>query len=277
MADPSSASNVAGVVPLGPIDLVIAAGLVLFAGGVSLAFGLRMEKRLAVAALRTTAQLLILGYILVFIFGAATPWLVLAAMVVMTVAAGRAAVQRSTRRYRGVYGQTFITLLLTGSITTAVVTQAVIGIEPWYRAQYVIPLLGMVFGNALTGISLSLDHLLESLDERRDRIEVALSLGASGWEASRDSLRDAVRRGMIPIINAMTVAGLVSLPGMMTGQILAGADPMVAVLYQIVVMFMIAAATAMGCILTALAVQRRLFNARHQLLVDDIVKSDDAD
>jgi putative ABC transport system permease protein len=193
------------------------------------------------------------------------------------VAAGRAAVQRSTRRYRGVYGQTFITLLLTGSITTAVVTQAVIGIEPWYRAQYVIPLLGMVFGNALTGISLSLDHLLESLDERRDRIEVALSLGASGWEASRDSLRDAVRRGMIPIINAMTVAGLVSLPGMMTGQILAGADPMVAVLYQIVVMFMIAAATAMGCILTALAVQRRLFNARHQLLVDDIVKSDDAD
>jgi len=169
-----------------------------------------------------------------------------------------------------VYLQAFVTLLLTGALTTGVVTQAVIGVTPWYQPQYLIPLLGMVLGNSLTGISLCLDDLLEALDERRDRIEMALALGATSWEATRDVLRAAVRRGMIPIINSMTVAGIVSLPGMMTGQILAGSDPMRAVAYQIVVMFMLAGATALGCMLTALLVFRRLFSPRHQLLVEHI-------
>jgi len=260
----------AGAVPLGPMQILISAALVVLAGAISLALGLGLEKRLAIAALRTVVQLLLVGYVLVFVFGADTPWLVLAALMVMTIAAGRAAVQRSRRTFRGVYVQTFITLLLTGTVTIVVVTQVVIEIKPWYEPQYVIPLLGMVFGNSLTGISLCLDNLLETLDERRERIELELCLGASAWEACRDSLREAVRRGMIPIINAMTVVGIVSLPGMMTGQILAGADPMAAVAYQIVVMFMLAAATALGSMMTALWVYRRLFNHRHQLLAERI-------
>jgi len=99
-----------------------------------------------------------------------------------------------------------------------------------------------------------------------------LAHGATRWEAARAPLSDAVRRGMIPIINSMMVAGLVSLPGMMTGQILAGEDPLKAVEYQIVVMFMIAAATSLGCMLIAVLVYHRLFNARHQLLSDLITK-----
>jgi putative ABC transport system permease protein len=258
--------------PLGPVDLLIGAGLVLVAGIVSLILGLGLEKRLAIAALRTTVQLFLVGYLLVFIFEAASPWLILVVVLLMTLAASRAAVQRPSRAYRGIYLQTFLTLLVTGSATTAAVTQVVIGVEPWYQPQYVIPLLGMVFGNSLTGVSLCLDHLLETLDERRDRIEMALALGATAWESARDSLRDAVRRGMIPIINSMTVAGIVSLPGMMTGQILAGADPLTAVAYQIIVLFMISAATALGCIVTALLVFRRLFNPRHQLMVSRITQ-----
>jgi putative ABC transport system permease protein len=262
-----------GAIPLGARDLAVAAALVLVAGAISVVLRLKMERRLLVASLRTTVQLLLVGYLLSWIFAADTPWLVLAAFAVMTVAAGRAAVQRSSRRYAGAYVHAFVTLMVTGSLTTMAVTQLVIGVQPWYQPQYLIPLLGMVFGNSLTGISLSLDHLLESFDERRDRIELELSLGASAWEAARDSLAGAVRRGMIPIINAMTVAGLVSLPGMMTGQILAGADPLDAVAYQIVVMFMLAAATSLGCMLTALAVQRRIFNARHQLRHERIAKT----
>lgn len=255
-----------GAKALAPLDLVVAALLVVGAGGISVALGLGVHKRLGIAALRTVVQLLAVGYTLAFIFSADTPWLVMGALLVMTVAAARAAVQRSSRSYSGIYVESFVTLLITGTLTTAIVTQVVIGVEPWYRPQYLIPLMGMVFGNSLTGISLCLDHLLEELDERRDRIEAALAMGATGWEASRDALREAVRRGMIPIINAMSVAGLVSLPGMMTGQILAGEDPKVAVAYQIVVMFMIAAATATGGMLAALLVQRRMFNARHQLM-----------
>ncbi|MBW2457144.1 MAG: iron export ABC transporter permease subunit FetB [Deltaproteobacteria bacterium] len=257
--------------PLGPGDLLVGAGLVVVAGILSLVFGLGLEKRLAIAALRTAVQLLLVGYLLVFIFETASPLLIVAVVLLMTFAASRAAVQRPSRAYRGIYVQTFVTLLITGSATTAAVTQVVIGVEPWYQPQYVIPLLGMVFGNSLTGVSLCLDHLLEMLDERRDRIEMALALGATAWEAARDSLRSAVRRGMIPIINSMTVAGIVALPGMMTGQILAGADPLTAVAYQIIVMFMISAATALGCIVTALLVFRRLFNARHQLMASRIV------
>jgi len=266
-----SAANPAGAVPLGPGDLLVGAGLVVVAGILSLVFGLGLEKRLAIAALRTAVQLLLVGYLLVFIFETASPLLIVAVVLLMTFAASRAAVQRPSRAYRGIYVQTFVTLLITGSATTAAVTQVVIGVEPWYQPQYVIPLLGMVFGNSLTGVSLCLDHLLEMLDERRDRIEMALALGATAWEAARDSLRSAVRRGMIPIINSMTVAGIVALPGMMTGQILAGADPLTAVAYQIIVMFMISAATALGCIVTALLVFRRLFNARHQLMASRIV------
>ncbi len=267
-----SAASSSGALPLGPVDLLIGAGLVLVAGVISLILGLGLEKRLAIAALRTAVQLLLVGYVLVFIFEAASPWLVLAVVLLMTLAASRAAVQRPSRAYRGIYLQTFVTLLVTGSVTTAAVTQVVIGVEPWYQPQYVIPLLGMVFGNSLTGVSLCLDHLLEMLDERRDRVEMALALGATAWESARDCLREAVRRGMIPIINTMTVAGIVALPGMMTGQILAGADPLTAVAYQIIVMFMISAATSLGCIVTALLVFRRLFNTRHQLMASRITQ-----
>jgi putative ABC transport system permease protein len=260
----------AGALPLDAFDVALGSVLVILAGLISLALGLGLERRLAVAAARTVVQLAAVGYVLAYIFRVDHAGLVILALAVMTLAAAREAVQRASRRYRGVYNHAFATLLITGTLTTSVVTQVVIGIEPWYRPQYVIPLLGMVFGNSLTGISLCLDHLLETLDEGRDRVEALLALGATSWEASRDGLREAVRRGMIPIINAMSVAGIVSLPGMMTGQILAGSPPLVAVAYQIVVMFMIAAACAIGCMLAALFAQRRLFNAHHQLRADAI-------
>ena len=137
----------------------------------------------------------------------------------------------------------------------------------------VIPaLLGMVLGNGLTGMSLCLDELLASLDASRDQVETELALGATRWEAARQPLRAAVRKGMIPIINSMMVVGIVSLPGMMTGQILEGADPVAAVRYQIVIMFMIAAATAFGCMLIALFTYRQLFDSAHRLRAERITR-----
>ncbi len=130
----------------------------------------------------------------------------------------------------------------------------------------------MVLGNTLTGISLSLDYLLDALSEKRKVVEMELALGATRWEAARDLLGGAVTRGMIPTLNGMMVVGVVSLPGMMTGQILQGADPVNAVKYQIVVMFMLCTATALGSIISALLVYRRLFNPRHQLNLDIVRK-----
>jgi putative ABC transport system permease protein len=261
-----------GAIPLDAIDLTVAASLVLVAGGVSLALRLDLEKRLALASVRTVTQLLFIGYVLKWVFALDSPAALFACLGIMIAAAGRAAIGRSSRSFRGAYWLASATLAATGLITTFTVTTAVVGIQPWYRPQYVIPLMGMVLGNGLTGISLCLDQLLERLAERRDQVEMELALGATRWEAARDPLSSSVRRGMIPIINSMMVVGIVSLPGMMTGQILEGADPFNAVKYQIVVMFMLAAGTAFGCIVIALLVYRRLFNQRHQLEAERIVR-----
>jgi putative ABC transport system permease protein len=260
-----------GAIPIDAWHLALSAGLVLTAGLVSLGLRLGLEKRLAVASLRTVVQLLLVGYVLGWVFELEEPFVVLGLLGVMIAIAARAAVQRSSRRYRGAYLGAFAMLTLTGLATTLGTTQLVIGVEPWWRPQYVVPLLGMVLGNGLTGMSLCLDELLRSLDEQRAKVETELALGATRWEAARGPLREAIRRGMIPIINSMMVVGVVSLPGMMTGQILQGADPLVAVRYQIVIMFMIAGATSFGCMLLALYSYRRLFNARHQLRADRIV------
>lgn len=262
-------------VAIEPLDLVVASALVVVAGLVSLAFGLGLGRRLAVAATRTVVQLLLLGYILTFVFRVGSLTAVGAMCVVMIVAAAWAAVRRPSHSYRGAFGHALATLLLTGILVTVVVTGVIIGVEPWYRAQYFIPLLGMVLGSSLTGISLGLDTLLTRVTEQRHRIEAELALGATSWEAAQPHVREAVRRGMIPIINTMSVVGLVSVPGMMTGQILAGADPMEAVKYQIVVMFMIAAATAIGCIGVVLLAMRQVFTRRHQLRLDGLRGQED--
>ncbi|MCB2154194.1 iron export ABC transporter permease subunit FetB [bacterium] len=261
----SSATFAAGAIDLSAVDLMISGGLVLVAGIVSIAMKLDLEKRLAIAAIRTVVQLLMIGYILKWVFQLENAPAVFGVAGIMIAAASRAAVQRPSRTFRGAAIYAFATLLLTGLLTMFTVTGAIVRVEPWFRPQYTIPLLGMILGNGLTGISLSLDYLLEALAERREEVEMELSLGATRWEAVRRPMAGAVRRGMIPIINTMMVVGIVSLPGMMTGQILAGADPLEAVKYQIVVMFMISASTSGSCILLAWLVYRHLFNERHQL------------
>jgi len=260
------------IIPLSALDLVIATALVLVAGGISVGLRLGLESKLAIASVRTIVQLILVGYVLEWVFGLASAPVVCGMMGLMIAAAGRAAVGRSSRRYRGVHWRAFATLTLTGVLTTLTVTSAIVGVDPWYRPQYVIPLLGMVLGNGLTGISLCLDQLLATLDRDRGRIEAELALGATAWEAARAPVAGAVRRGMIPIINSMMVVGIVSLPGMMTGQILAGSDPIDAVKYQIVVMFMLAAGTSVGCILIGLSTYRVMFNEKHQLRVEKITR-----
>ncbi len=251
-------------------QLGVAAALLLLAGAVSLLLSIGLEKRLALAATRTVVQLLLVGYVLKWVFDLSTGPVIGLVVGVMIAVASRTAVSRPSRTFRGAGIRAFGTLAISALTVTWIVTAAVIRVDPWYEPRYMIPLLGMILGNSMTGISLCLDHLLETLAERKAEVEMELALGATRWEAARRPLADAVRRGMIPIINTMMVVGIVSLPGMMTGQILAGADPMRAVKYQIVVMFMICAAVAIGCILLALLVYACLFNEKHQLSVQQI-------
>lgn len=261
-----------GVIPIDAVHIALAALLVLVCGAVSVALRLGLERSLLIASVRTVVQLLLVGYVLRWVFAVGALWAVAGVVAVMVAVASHAATDRTTRIYRGAYGDAFLTLALCGLLTTVTVTSVIVGVRPWYRPQYVIPLLGMILGNGLTGISLFLNQFLESLSERRGEVEMELALGATRWEAASGPLGAAIRAAMLPTINSMMVVGLVSLPGMMTGQILSGTDPLIAVRYQIVVMFMITAASAAGCTLIGLLAYRRFFTPRHQLRLDAIRK-----
>jgi putative ABC transport system permease protein len=261
-----------GAIALSLLDLAVATALILVAGTVSVVMKLGLERRLLIASIRTVTQLLLIGYVLRWVFALEDRFVIGLLVLLMTVAAGHAAVRRPSRTFRGVLWRSCILLFLTGVLTVFVVTSVIIGADPWWKPQYLIPLLGMILGNSLSGISLTLDYLLEALSTRRAEVESDLALGATRWEAARRPIAEAVRRGMIPMINSMMVVGIVSLPGMMTGQILQGADPLVAVKYQIVVMFMLAAATSLGAIGIAVATFFRVFTPHHQLRTDIITR-----
>jgi putative ABC transport system permease protein len=255
-------------IELGPQQLVVATVLIVAAGLVSMALRLGIERRLGLAALRTVVQLGLLGLILEQIFALENPLLVVGLLLLMTVFAAREAVTRASRGYRGILVDAWLTMAATCMVVGGMVTQVVVGVEPWYDPQYVIPLLGMILGNSLTGISLCLDRFMDHLVERSAEVELRIAFGATRREALAAPLRDAVRTGMIPIINSMAAAGIVSLPGMMTGQILAGSPPLQAVAYQIVVMFMIAAAVALGAMMVVVLAGRHFMGTDATLRLD---------
>lgn len=248
--------------------LALASALVAVNLGLSLALRLGVARSLLLAAARMTVQLLLVGYVLGYIFALDAPLPVVAVALVMATVASVAAVGRSPRRFAGVYWDSLLTVLTAAALVTGFGLEFVLDVTPWYEPQYVIPILGMVLGNTLNGVALALERFTENLVVHRDRVETLLALGATRWEAAHDEIGDAVRTGMIPTINSMMVIGLVSLPGMMTGQILAGASPLDAVRYQIVIMFMIAAATALGSLLIVLLAFRRLLSPAHRLRLE---------
>ncbi len=240
---------------------------VIIAGTGSIMLKLRLEKDLAWGTVRTFAQLFLVGYVLKWVFAIDHPVPVLLLYVGMILAAALNIRGRIKQRQIPFFLPTFASMVVSYLLVTTLVTAVIIQVEPWYKPQYFIPLGGMIIGNAMNAITIGLERLFTDLRKRRAEIELMLSLGATYPEATEAILRDAVRAGMLPSINALMTVGLVSLPGMMTGQILAGSPPMTAVKYQIVVMLMIAAATAIGSIIVVHLVRRRCFTRAHQLRV----------
>jgi putative ABC transport system permease protein len=255
------------------IDVALAAALILINGAISIALRLKMEQSLLLAGTRTTVQLLLVGFVLQWIFAVDRWYVVLAMLLVMTLVAGYTAASRNDRRFPGMWISTIVSMWASSWLITAYALLVVLhGIEHWYQPQYAIPLMGMVLGNTLNGISVGLSTLTSELVLRRGEIDTALALGATRYEAALPTLRQAIRLGMTPIINSMMVVGLVSLPGMMTGQLLSGTSPIEAVKYQIMIMFLIASATALGTVGIVSLSFLRLFNRDHQFLFATLQK-----
>ncbi|MGB1581832.1 MAG: ABC transporter permease, partial [Nevskiales bacterium] len=184
------------------------------------------------------------------------------------LAAGREVIARQDRRLAGGFAVGTGAMFVSSFAITLFALLVVVQPAPWYQPQYAIPLLGMMLGNTMTGIAVGMERLLKTVADDHECIEQRLMLGHTANQALNEPLRDAARAGMIPIINAMAAAGIVSLPGMMTGQILAGAAPMDAVKYQILIMFMVTAGTGFGTLLALKLSARRLFDERARLRLD---------
>lgn len=251
-------------------QVALAASLVLLAGVLSLLLRLRLESQLFIGAVRATIQLSLVGLVLKAVFEDGGLALTAAAFAAMVLLAAQAALKRAGYRIDGAFVGTSLTLALCAGTASVFGGAVVLGAESWYAPRYVLPLLGMLLGNGLTGISLCLDSLLSTFHEQADQVEAELALGASRIEALQAPLRVAVRRGVMPIVNAMMVAGIVSLPGMMTGQILAGVEPTEAVKVQLVILFLIAGATSVACLGIAMFCGLRLVDADGQVRRDRV-------
>jgi putative ABC transport system permease protein len=261
-----------GPIDIGWVELLGGAALLLVNGLLSLVLGLGLEKRLLVAATRAVVQLTVLGWILVPLFAWRTWWLVLPLTLVMTGLAAWEATRRVDRKVPGILGGAFLGMLVGAGGTAAWATLVLLRPEPLWDPRYLIPLVGMVLGNALTGVSLGLDRALVRLDEGRGEVELLLGLGATRWQAARPVAREALRTGMIPILNAMAAVGLITIPGMMTGQILGGTDPVLAARYQALILFLIAAAVAAGTGIAVAVVLMVALDGEHRLRVDRITR-----
>lgn len=260
------------VTPLSVYDLSIASGLVLLLAVLSFKMELGLGRQMVLSAARMTVQLLLIGLVLQSLFASRSFLLISLVSLIMLLAAGREVRVRMKRRIKGLFGfgvgvgAMFISSFSITILALLVILQQ----DPWYEPRYAIPFLGMLLGNTMTGVALASDRMTSLFYEQREIIEQRLMLGESWRQAVSDLRRDCMRTGMIPMINAMAAAGLVSLPGMMTGQILGGSPPVEAVKYQLLIMFLITSGSGFGIICSISLIERYLFDDRHRLRLDKL-------
>ena len=252
-------------------DIFITGGLLLLLGMLSLILQLQITKPLFVALTRSIIQLTLVGYLLRWLFNIHSMVLLFLVIIGMTFIGAQASVGRLGRRYKGIFWDSLLSIALSCWLTISFAILIILGDDSWNDARYLIPFAGILIGNSLTGISLGLGHFNSSLPVHQKKIEMLLAYGASSWEASKKLIIQSFSQATTPILNSMTVAGIVSLPGVMTGQLLVGVDPALAARYQIVILFLIAAATSIGSLLSIYLSFRRHFHGRfHRMQLETL-------
>lgn len=260
-----------GIINLNLLSLSLAYGMVLLTIGLARLQRIGQERQMLVASLRMVMQLLAVGYLLHMVFSVNNPMLVVLILFVMLGLAlqvmGAQVKHKMPRFYQVVGSSIFIGC---GGVT-ALFCFMVVGYSPWYDPRYLIPLTGMIMGNSMNSASLAAERLAAEIKQRREEIETAICLGATARQAAETAVRSAFRAALIPTINTMAAMGIVSLPGMMTGQILSGTEPAIAVRYQIAIMCAITGSVAVTSYLILLQGYRHYFTPAHQLKDDEVI------
>lgn len=256
-------------------DLGSLAVMVVLLGLLLTFHGFEQTKGLWLASARMTVQLLLMGVWLSWVFNSGHPILVGLVAAIMLLFAGYEIAKRQSYGFdkHGSFWIGLMSLSLTALVMTVMALVMIVQPTPWYEPQYAIPLLGMILGNSMTAIGLGLDSLTKSAVKQKREIEAQLALGKTAKESLMFLKRQSLHTALIPVINMLAAAGIVALPGMMTGQILAGVDPIEAVKYQIMIMFMITLSTALGVMIALHLAERRLFDVRDRLNLNRLVKA----
>lgn len=246
----------------------LGACLILINAAISFSLSLGLELQLIIASVRCIVQLTILGFILVPIFTTPYWYVVVLYALLMGIVGAWEATSRPTHTYKGMFMQVLSCTVVTSGVFVGYALVVLIRTNPWWQPQYLIPLLGMLLGNCISGMSVGLSALVNDLLQEKDKLELLLCLGATRWEAGRECIARCLTLALTPILNQMSVVGIVSIPGMMTGQILGGTNPAQAARYQMLVMFLIATTTGTGTLLAVYAAYASIVDDEHRLRLE---------
>ncbi|SFG17091.1 ABC transporter permease [Sporolactobacillus nakayamae] len=242
-------------------SLLIASSLVLVTLFFSYWQKLKLEKETLISVIRAVIQLIAVGYVLNYVFGVKNPLFTTFLLLFMTFNAAYNAAKRG-RTIRHGLAISFFSILIGALVTlTVLLLSKTIRYEPYQM----IPIGGMIISNAMVALGLCYKQLTADFKTKREEVETKLALGADIHASSIDIIRDSIKTGMLPTIDSAKTLGIVSLPGMMTGLILAGASPLEAIKYQLMVTFMLLSTTAIASFIACSLAYRGFFNARKQV------------
>ncbi|WP_026734411.1 ABC transporter permease [Fischerella sp. PCC 9605] len=254
------------LIKLDLIDLASATALMAIAIGLSAWESIGLELNLALATGRTILQLAVLGYVLDFIFAFDNAWAVLGFLAVLLTITAIVARNRITQKIPQVLPLVWGSILVSTVLVIIYTNFIIIQPNRWYEPQYVIPLAGIILGNAMNAAAIAGERLVNTINNSQQEIEIHLSLGATPQQAVAQYRKDAIRAGLIPTINQMMIIGLVTIPGFIAGQVLGSVNALDATSYQILIMFMTAVANLLTSILLTRGLSRLFFNSAAQLI-----------
>jgi putative ABC transport system permease protein len=229
--------------------------------------GISREKEIIISTIRMTIQLILTGYILVYLFNNINPIFTIIVVVIMEIFAINNIWNNSKIKLSKQLKKIIAISMLFGTLLSLIYFLfVVINISPWYNPRYFIPTAGMLIGNSMTGISLGVTRLVDGMKTQKHQVESALMLGATPKIASKEIVDKAFDSAILPTINSMVGMGIIFLPGMMTGQILSGTSPLTAIEYQIAIMLGILGSVAFTVILFVQFGYKTFFNDQNQLI-----------
>ena len=243
------------------LSLTMTTALVLIALIISNRQRLKLEKEIIVGVLRATIQLSLIGFVLTYIFNLDS-WIVTTVILLLMIFNASHIAAKRGNQIKAAKRIAFIAILL-GASTTLIIL--IIAGAITYNPSEVIPVSGMIVGNAMVALGLTFKQLHQNYKNKFQEVEIKLSLGATERLASIELIRDSIRTGMQPTVDSMQTLGIVQLPGMMTGLILAGQSPVMAIRYQIMVTFMLLSTVSIATFVGAHIANQTYFNNRKQL------------